>query len=216
MTTTSTTIAEGGEPSTVVVTVIVTASAPEPEPSTITTTRTTTPSPTTNSGVVPPWRPTSDETRTTTESERETETSTSEEPEDYCPTGFYQCLARQGGGCCRTGRDCETFDCPTTPSTTILSDGATVLVPVTDVPDSQPTESCANGWFLCGDDAGPVAGCCPSGYECGVASCTTEMASQTEEIRKMRPEDSGASPRAPSSGSIMLVLGGMAVAFALS
>lgn len=197
-----------------VVTVIITASAPEPEPSTITTTQTVTPSTTTSAGVVPPWRPTSDQSRAATTTEEEPEAS--EPPEDYCPTGFYQCLARQGGGCCRTGRDCSTFDCPTTASTTIVSDGATIVVPVTDAPESQPTESCADGWFMCGSDAGPVAGCCPSGYECGVASCTTVQASQTEEIQKMLPDSGARSRTSPGLGVAVTVLGGVVSLLILS
>lgn len=212
MTTTSTTTAEGGEPTTVVVTVIVTAS-PEPDTSTSTTTRTVTPSLTTNSGIVPPWRPTSDETATAPET-GDPEPTTSEPPEDYCPTGYYQCLARQAGGCCRVGRDCATHDCPTTSSTAIVSDGATVLVPVSDAPESQATETCASGWFLCGQEAGPVAGCCPSGYECGSASCTTMGASQTGEIQKMRP-DSGANSRSPRVG-LLIMTGSMVALFFMS
>ncbi|KAH7358426.1 hypothetical protein B0T11DRAFT_103700 [Plectosphaerella cucumerina] len=212
ITTTSTTTADGGEPSTVVVTVIITASPPEPEPSTITTTQTVTPSRTSSAGIVPPMRPTSDQSIAPTTTDEPEEPEPSGLPEDYCPTGFYQCLARQGGGCCRTGRDCSTFDCPTTASTTITTDGATVVVPLTDVPEAQATETCADGWFMCGADAGPVAGCCPSGYECGVASCTTVQASQTEAIQKMLP-DSGA--RAGASLSLVLVLGAVVSLFIL-
>ncbi|ROT37688.1 hypothetical protein SODALDRAFT_340862 [Sodiomyces alkalinus F11] len=184
VTRTSTTTADGGGLSTVVVTVIVTESN-EPSPVTSTRTSTVTPS-TSNSAAIPPFRPTSTESETT-------ETTTAGTPGDYCPTGFYACLARDGGGCCRTGRDCGTTDCPSTPLTTIVTDGATVVVPITDVPtgSEQTTESCASGWFLCGQDAGPVAGCCPSGYSCGTASCSTVIGSQTAEVQKQFP-DSGA------------------------
>ncbi|EEY14270.1 conserved hypothetical protein [Verticillium alfalfae VaMs.102] len=142
--------------------------------------------------VIPPYRPTSAESQTTESTT--SETAPAETPEDYCPTGFYACLAREGGGCCRTGRDCATVDCPTTPLTTITTDGATIVVPVTDArdaADAQATETCASGWFLCGDEGGPVAGCCPSGFECGTASCTSASASQTGEVQKVFPEAEG-------------------------
>ncbi|KAH0442796.1 hypothetical protein CcaCcLH18_01394 [Colletotrichum camelliae] len=180
-TTVSTTTLADGSTTTVVVIVTVTQ-----RPGTVTTTSTststetpanpTTVPPTTavsTGGAVPPFRPTS-----TTEGDTNTA--------PFCPTGFYACLARAGGGCCQTGRDCATTSCPPTPSTTIISNGATIIVPVTDVPASA-TETCASGWFLCGEEGGPVAGCCPSGYACGTASCTTSSSTQTGEIQKQFP-----------------------------
>ncbi|RNJ53863.1 hypothetical protein D7B24_001271 [Verticillium nonalfalfae] len=195
ITSTSTTVVEGDEPTTIVVTVVITAT-PEAETVTRTSTSILTPTPSTttvNTVVIPPYRPTSAESQTT-ESTTSSETAPAETPEDYCPTGFYACLAREGGGCCRTGRDCATVDCPTTPLTTITTDGATIVVPVTDArdaADAQATETCASGWFLCGDEGGPVAGCCPSGFECGTASCTSASASQTGEVQKVFPEAEG-------------------------
>lgn len=105
-----------------------------------------------------------------------------------CPIGFYGCLATQGGGCCQTDRDCETHSCPAPSSTTIVSDGKTVVVPATDVP-ATVTSTCADGWFLCGAAAGPIAGCCPSGYECGTASCYTSDSSETGRVQKEQPEE---------------------------
>ena len=94
----------------------------------------------------------------------------------FCPTGFYACVASAGGGCCQTGRDCQTTSCPPVQMTTIVnSNGITVAVPATGVP-AATTGTCANGWFICGKEAGPVAGCCPSGYSCGTASCTAQAA----------------------------------------
>ncbi|KAI1102101.1 hypothetical protein F4804DRAFT_278562 [Jackrogersella minutella] len=144
-----------------------------------TTTQTTTaslgstssPSPTSNTGGVPAYRPTSGSS-------------------SYCPTGFYACVARAGGGCCRTGRDCSTTSCPpAAPSTTIVSDGATVVVPLSDAEAAPAATSptCAAGWFLCGGDAGPVAGCCPSGYSCGTASCTQDTSTATATVQKALP-----------------------------
>ncbi|KAL3425808.1 GPI anchored protein [Phlyctema vagabunda] len=67
---------------------------------------------TTSATGVPPVRPTSATVTTTS-------TSTDAGATD-CPTGFYACSAfYQGGGCCRTGRDCQPTSCPPTSSTTI-------------------------------------------------------------------------------------------------
>lgn len=186
ITATRTTFVEGN-PSTVVVTEVITRTA-SGEDATRTTTKFVTESD--DEGTVPgnpPWRPTG----TTLE---ETTDSTITDTQTGCPTGFYGCLARHGGGCCQTDRDCQTHSCPPVESTTIISDGKTLVVPVTDVP-SEPTSTCAGGWFLCGDDAGPVAGCCPSGYKCGTASCFTAEATQTESVQKQQPKEALASDR---------------------
>lgn len=90
--------------------------------------------------------------------------------------------------------------------TTLISDGATVVVPATDVPTDDATSTCAGGWFLCGKDAGPVAGCCPSGYDCGTASCFSAEASQTGQVQKEFPKkDSSRGLRAQG-----LLVGGVA------
>lgn len=129
---------------------------------------------------------------------RETETSEStitsapesSSSQEGCPTGFYGCLATHGGGCCRTDRNCETFDCPA-PSSTTLGDGSpTVVVAGSEVPDT--TETCAGGWSLCGEEGGPTAGCCPDGYQCGSVSCFTVEASSTERVQKEFPDEDGA------------------------
>ncbi|CCF46856.1 hypothetical protein CH063_00083 [Colletotrichum higginsianum] len=187
-TTVSTTTLADGRTTTVLVTIIVTVN-----PGTATTRRSTTTTeppvetPTTASDIpptssasdaVPPFRPTS-----ANSGEGDIPPITSA----YCPTGFYACLARAGGGCCQTGRDCATTSCPPTPSTTIVSNGVTVVVPVSDVPEPQATETCASGWFLCGEDGGPIPGCCPSGYQCGTASCSSVSPSETGEIQKHFP-----------------------------
>ncbi|KAI0144190.1 hypothetical protein F4776DRAFT_463980 [Hypoxylon sp. NC0597] len=184
-------------PTTRVVTVIITVTPSgggEPVTSTTTQTTTATPSPTTSpsstdtgatntyTGGIPPYRPTSGSSA----SSSDTTSSVS-----YCPTGFYQCVANAGGGCCRTGRDCSTTSCPPPPaSTTIISNGATVVVPLTDAQAASSvltTPTCASGWFLCGADAGPVAGCCPSGYSCGTASCTLSTSTATATVQKELP-----------------------------
>jgi progranulin len=156
--------------------------------STSTTTQVVTaPAPTTtdtNTGAGAPYRPTL------------SSDSTSPSPPSisFCPTGFYACLARAGGGCCQTGRDCQTYSCPPVPLTTIVdTNGVTVVVPATDLPSAQPSKTCAGGWYLCGTEAGPQAGCCPNGYSCGTASCTIISADSTAQVQKVRPSSAAGS-----------------------
>ncbi|KAI1402307.1 hypothetical protein F4819DRAFT_485770 [Hypoxylon fuscum] len=203
-TTVTSTFISTPSPTTQVITVIVTVTPPGGgAPVTSTTTQTTTAqvseltstatdtatsTSNTNTGGVPPYRPTSG-----TSTEAPTSTAS------YCPTGFYACLARAGGGCCRTGRDCSTTSCPAPAMTTIETNGATVVVPVTDAEAAAgalPSPTCAAGWFLCGSDAGPIAGCCPSGYACGTASCTISTSTATATVQKEFPSS------APGSKSL--------------
>ncbi|KAJ5811761.1 hypothetical protein N7474_008062 [Penicillium riverlandense] len=113
--------------------------------------------------LAPPARPTSLSTATT--------------GEGFCPTGFYACSAVYHGGCCQTGRDCDTTSCPTTSSTTLTTDGRTIVLPVTATAGNHGGGGrCARGWFSCADTVG--GGCCPSGFMCG-SSCTATAASST-------------------------------------
>ncbi|OAA50717.1 hypothetical protein ISF_09335 [Cordyceps fumosorosea ARSEF 2679] len=196
-----------GAPSTVVVTEIVTLTSSRP-PATSTTTVTVTES-SSSSGTVTgsstvtggaPWRPTG--TGSSSSSSTEDGTSTQE----GCPTGFYGCLATHGGGCCQTDRDCKTTSCPPQASTTIVSDGKTVIVPASDVP-AEATSTCAAGWFLCASDAGDRPGCCPSGYDCGTASCFSTSASQTGSVQKQQPKKDGAGANAVSLLACCVVMG---------
>ncbi|KAI1091869.1 hypothetical protein F5B19DRAFT_492932 [Rostrohypoxylon terebratum] len=170
----------------------------------ITTTATVTnPTTITASGGIPAYRPTSGSSSplptTTTPPSTQISASTS-----YCPTGFYACLAREGGGCCRTGRDCSTTSCPVaaTSSTTIVNaNGATVVVPLSDAQavaaTATGTATCASGWFLCGEeDGGPTPGCCPDGYGCGTASCTLSASTATETVMKHLPSSGAAAAAA--------------------
>ncbi|KJR83213.1 GPI anchored protein [Sporothrix schenckii 1099-18] len=117
-------------------------------------------------------------------------------PAGYCPTGYYACVASAGGGCCQTGRNCETTSCPPAPATTTIvnTNGVTVVVPQTAA-EAVTTSSatCASGWFLCGANAGPVAGCCPSGYACGTASCSLTGASATTVQKELPTAGDGSS-----------------------
>ncbi|KAH7026072.1 uncharacterized protein B0I36DRAFT_329821 [Microdochium trichocladiopsis] len=210
-TTVTSTVVNEPTPSTVVTTIVVTVT-PSIEP----TTRTVTSTKTNN----PP------EPSTTTQTQTDDDPSTSPTgssslgsaiapvqptaPANYCPTGFYACLAvGVGGGCCRTGRDCATTSCPPPPAmTTYTNNGVTVVVPVTDAEDAAnalPTSTCAGGWFLCGKDAGPIAGCCPSGYQCGTASCTLVSGTPVATVNKELPS-SGNSLRGSLSGAVAAML----------
>lgn len=193
MTATSTTWVDGS-PSTVIVTIVttVTNSAPTKTRTTvITESESESDSPTTtkktsSSGAGAPFRPTNDD------DDGPSATGS------FCPTGFYACVAH-GGGCCQTGRDCETTSCPPIDMTTIVTQGVTIAVPVDDLPDEEATQTCAGGWFLCDDD-GDEEGCCPDGYKCGKESCTTVTPSETAEVQKQRPESAGDRVRAGVAG----------------
>jgi hypothetical protein len=134
--------------------------------STSTSTSTKSTETTSTDSLVPPARPTSLSTTTHATTSRV----------DVCPTGFYACSAVYHGGCCQTGRDCDTTSCPTTSSTTFTSDGKTIVIPVTTGSSSGSKGRCAKGWFSCADTVG--GGCCPSGYACG-QSCTATAAHST-------------------------------------
>ncbi|UNI20585.1 hypothetical protein JDV02_006657 [Purpureocillium takamizusanense] len=191
----------GGSPSTVIVTLTVTRTS-SAAPTTETQTTTVTASGGGSATGRPPWRQTgsSSDSESTSATTTAAPTSQGEPTQTGCPTGFYGCMATHGGGCCRTDRDCQTHDCPAGSSTTLVSGGLTVVVPATDVPKATASATCAGGWFLCGKDAGPVAGCCPSGYDCGTASCFTAGASQTGSVQKEAPEK-GAAAAAMASGA---------------
>jgi len=115
-------------------------------------------------------------------------TAASSQPQDIgaCPTGFYACSAYYRGGCCRTGRDCQTTNCPATSSTTLISNGLTVVVPVGSAAAlNSPTGVCATGWSSCAASLG--GNCCPTGYECGTASCSSLSPTQTAVVQKGSP-----------------------------
>lgn len=164
----------------------------------ITTTATVTnPTTITASGGIPAYRPTSGSSLTSPPPSSTTQTSATT---SYCPTGFYACLAREGGGCCRTGRDCSTSSCPSLPpSTTIVNaNGATIVVPLSDAQavtaTATGTATCATGWFMCSEESGggPTPGCCPDGYGCGTASCTLSASTATVTVMKHLPSSGAA------------------------
>ncbi|KAL4930133.1 putative GPI anchored protein [Aspergillus undulatus] len=154
--------------------------------STAETTTTTSSSSSTSSttDLSPPDRPTS------------ASTTTSSETETSCPTGFYACAAVYQGGCCQTGRDCDTTSCPAMSSSTVVSDGRTIVVAEpTDAPsadegsdegsDESGAKRCATGWFSCADTVG--GGCCPTGYACGSSCTAVPTASTTGTVAKEEP-----------------------------
>ncbi|TKA27146.1 hypothetical protein B0A50_04483 [Salinomyces thailandicus] len=138
-----------------------------------------------------PIRPTTvtTDSSVSTASEQTTMTVESSIIADNCPIGYYMCSAYYLGGCCRVGRNCETTSCPSSSSTAILTNGPTVIVPYTSTTTAGNQGSCASGWFSCAADAG--GGCCPSGYECGPASCSA-TASGESDTGKRTPSSSGA------------------------
>ncbi|KAH8590322.1 hypothetical protein B0O99DRAFT_691757 [Bisporella sp. PMI_857] len=123
-----------------------------------------------------------------------------------CPTGFYACSAFYRGGCCRTGRDCQTTDCPATSSTTIIDGSVTVVVPVgAGAGFAVPTGQCATGWSSCAASLG--GNCCPEGYACGTASCSYLSPTQTAVVQKGSPSGAHISQRARGGPAcLMLVL----------
>lgn len=62
-----------------------------------------------------------------------------------------------------------------------------------------PTGQCASGWQTCAPEVG--GNCCPSGYQCGTASCSLVQASQTAVAGK----------NSPSSGGSVVEVGGMSM-----
>ncbi len=115
-------------------------------------------------------------------------TSTTTVPAN-CPTGFYMCSAVYLGGCCRVGRDCQTTSCPPQDTTTIVNNPTVAVTGGGGVGGAAAGGSCANGWFGCG--AGGNGGCCPSGYQCGVQSCSATLPGQRD-TAKMAPSGAGA------------------------
>ena len=91
-------------------------------------------------------------------------------------------------------------------TTIVNSNGITVAVPATGVPGVS-TGSCADGWFMCGREAGPVAGCCPSGYACGTASCTVREAGATATVAKELPGGDNSAGRVEGGLGWAVVMG---------
>ncbi|KAL3480055.1 hypothetical protein BJX99DRAFT_46479 [Aspergillus californicus] len=179
-----------------------------PATTSTTTTPTSTSSTTSTGDLSPPDRPTSLSTTTSSES------TTSSETETSCPTGFYACAAFYQGGCCRTGRDCDTTSCPTMASTTIVSNDRTIVIPVETTSAASSDESseesttgrCATGWFSCADTVG--GGCCPSGYACGSSCTAVPTASTTGTVAKEEPTETSAARKEAKIGRATLICAG--------
>ncbi|BAE60984.1 unnamed protein product [Aspergillus oryzae RIB40] len=131
----------------------------------------------------PPARPTS------------LSTATASQTGSICPIGFYACSAVYQGGCCRTGRDCDTSSCPQTPSTTITTNDRTIVVPAETEAPPATTGRCASGWFRCADTAG--GGCCPTGFACGSSCTAQETATATGTVAKEQPTNSAGDKNLP-------------------
>lgn len=133
-----------------------------------------------------------------------------------CPSGFFACPESTGGGCCRTGRSCETESCPAADK----ADKEEV------VEDEAQVGVCAEGWAAC--EAYDGGGCCPDGYVCGGRNCPAQtivatkvsggvMAAMTEvvgEVGKL-PQKTGGGGRGEvawgvvGAAVVMGVLGGV-------
>ncbi|CZT41608.1 related to DAN4 Cell wall mannoprotein, expressed under anaerobic conditions, completely repressed during aerobic growth [Rhynchosporium secalis] len=136
-------------------------------------------------------------------------TTTSNPVPTTCPTGFYACQAYYEGGCCRTGRNCEKTSCPPTSSTTIVSSGVTIVVPVGSAAAvATPTGVCASGWSTCAASVG--GNCCPGGWECGTASCSSVGAQSTAVQQKSSP-GMGGRTRGDWNGVTALMVCGLVV-----
>ncbi|OQE11883.1 hypothetical protein PENFLA_c070G09512 [Penicillium flavigenum] len=136
---------------------------------------------TTNDSLAPPARPTNLSTVTS-----------ATRGDDVCPTGFYACSAVYHGGCCRTGRDCDTTSCPTISSTTVVSDGVTIVAPAattTTTAEHAGGNQCAQGWFHCADTVG--GGCCPMGFACGSSCTASDTAFATTVAKEQATASSG-------------------------
>lgn len=171
------------------------------------TTITTTTSISSSSGYVAPARPTGSSDTTTADATTPLTTTSGTEVIAVCPTNYYFCSAYYRPGCCRIGRDCSLTDCPSaTASTSIVSDGVTIVVPeggltaggsgyvTTAVITGVVTEgaatttlgkgSCQSAWQSCGQDVG--GGCCPPYYACGTV-CSATGGGYTGIVSKVAP-----------------------------
>ncbi|KAL4868301.1 hypothetical protein BDV12DRAFT_103613 [Aspergillus spectabilis] len=172
-------------------------------PTSTTNADSTTSSSSTSSGdLSPPDRPTSISTTTSSETGTETETET----ETACPTGFYACAAFYQGGCCRTGRNCDTTSCPAIPSTTIVSNDQTIVIPeptaTAESSEEDGPRQCASGWFRCADTVG--GGCCPTGYACGSSCTAVPAASTTGTVAKEAPTIESGGEKARSNWELLV------------
>jgi progranulin len=139
-----------------------------------------------------------------------------------CPSSFYFCSAYYRPGCCRIGRDCSTTDCPAAASSsTLVSNGVTILVPVgastggtsyvttalitgtVAAASSFKAGSCAGGWQSCAASVG--GGCCPPNYGCGTI-CSATGGGATGVVSKVAP-NRASNYKAEILGFICIVFG---------
>lgn len=180
------------------------------------------------SGAVAPVRPTGDSSAVSAAS------VTTAGP-SVCPTGYYMCSAYYIPGCCQVGRNCDTTDCPSSTTQTVVSNGETIIVPggaggavttsaasndvnaqaastTTAAPSSsklvQGQAVCATGWSACGSDQG--GGCCPSEYACG-ASCTLTAGGGPGTVAKAQPQSQAVHVGAGMGLLLAMVAGPMGV-----
>lgn len=113
------------------------------------------------------------------------------------------CSATYIPGCCQVGRNCDTTNCPASTTNTVVSNGATIVVPgagapvtegsiggggdvMTTAPAASATTAgpgvCAQGFASCAASDG--GGCCPSGYACGQMCTATAGGGGANEVGK--------------------------------
>lgn len=156
---------------------------------------------TTGGGVIP--------TRVTFSSQ----TTSSAITNSICPTGFYACSATYRGGCCQTGQDCKTTNCPEQASTTIVSSGQTIVVPLTPSATTTAVGHCAGGWSPCATSLG--GDCCPDNWACGTVSCFSSIGPSQS---ASRPKDGlvlGGAGRVVGGASLLAVMAGWVFALVI-
>ena len=155
-----------------------------------------------------PGRPTSDTaTATITSTSSSSSSSLTSIAGADCPTGFYACSAFYQGGCCQTGRNCDTTSCPAGGSITVVDGSSITAVAPTGSGVSSVqtllTGSCAQGWSTCPPGVG--GGCCPTGYGCGSVCTATATGGQNSTVGKIAPNEAGKS--VDSSQFALMVIG---------
>jgi hypothetical protein len=75
---------------------------------------------------------------------------------------------------------------------------------------TSPTGSCATGWSSCPPSVG--GNCCPNGYQCGTASCSSVAATTTALVQKGSPNVAANN----KGNAVYAILGAFALVLCLS
>lgn len=93
-----------------------------------------------------------------------------------------------------------------------MTDGKTIAVPLVPAATTTAAENCAQGWTQCPAEVGGL--CCPSGWQCGTATCNSVAATETKAVDKAQPVVNGAG-LSRGSGGCHYVSGAVVVAVAM-